>query len=82
MSKLVPGVNTISVITKEKDNTALSTTESNTQESSGIISAGTSSESKPYYKSTSINFNYIVSLSSGVGVLPDTASSEPAISAE
>lgn len=82
VSKLVPGVNTISVITKEKDNTALSTTESNTQESSGIISAGTSSESKPYYKSTSINFNYIVSLSSGVGVLPDTASSEPAISAE
>ena len=82
VSKLVPGENTISVITKEKDNTALSTTESNTQESSGIISAGTSSESKPYYKSTSINFNYIVSLSSGVGVLPDTASSEPAISAE
>lgn len=82
VSKLVPGENTISVITKEKDNTALPTTESNTQESSGIISAGTSSESKPYYKSTSINFNYIVSLSSGVGVLPDTASSEPAISAE
>lgn len=82
VSKLVPGENTISVITKEKDNTALPTTESNTQESSGIISADTSSESKPYYKSTSINFNYIVSLSSGVGVLPDTASSEPAISAE
>ena len=82
VSKLVPGENTISVITKEKDNTALSTTESNTQESSGTTSAGTSSESKPYYKSTSINFNYIVSLSSGVGVLPDTASSEPAISAE
>ena len=82
VSKLVPGENTISVITKEKDDTALSTTESNTQESSGTTSAGTSSESKPYYKSTSINFNYIVSLSSGVGVLPDTASSEPAISAE
>lgn len=82
VSKLVPGENTISVITKEKDNTALSTTESNTQESNGITSADTSSESKPYYKSTSINFNYIVSLSSGVGVLPDTASSEPAISAE
>lgn len=82
VSKLVPGENTISVITKEKDNTALSTTESTTQESSGITSADTSSESKPYYKSTSINFNYIVSLSSGVGVLPDTASSEPAISAE
>ena len=82
VSKLVPGENTISVITKEKNNTALSTTESNTQESSGTTSAGTSSESKPYYKSTSINFNYIVSLSSGVGVLPDTASSEPAISAE
>lgn len=82
VSKLVPGENTISVITKEKDNTALSTTESTTQESSGTTSAGTSSESKPYYKSTSINFNYIVSLSSGVGVLPDTASSEPAISAE
>ena len=82
VSKLVPGENTISVITKEKDNTALPTTESNTQGSSGTTSAGTSSESKPYYKSTSINFNYIVSLSSGVGVLPDTASSEPAISAE
>lgn len=82
VSKLVPGENTISVITKEKDNTALSTTESTTQESSGTTSAGTSSESKPYYKSTSINFNYIVSLSSGVGVLPDTASSEPAISAK
>ena len=82
VSKLVPGENTISIITKEKDNTALSTTESTTQESSGTTSAGTSSESKPYYKSTSINFNYIVSLSSGVGVLPDTASSEPAISAE
>ena len=82
VSKLVPGENTISVITKEKNNTALSTTESTTQESSGTTSAGTSSESKPYYKSTSINFNYIVSLSSGVGVLPDTASSEPAISAE
>lgn len=82
VSKLVPGENTISVITKEKDNTALSTTESNTQESNGITSADTSSESKPYYKSTSINFNYIVSLSSGVGVLPDTASSEPAILAE
>lgn len=82
VSKLVPGENTISVITKEKDNTALPTTESTTQESSGTTSAGTSSESKPYYKSTSINFNYIVSLSSGVGVLPDTASSEPAISAE
>ncbi|MBR2317867.1 MAG: hypothetical protein IKA37_07805 [Spirochaetales bacterium] len=82
VSKLVPGENTISVITKEKDNTALSTTESTSQGSSGTTSAGTSSESKPYYKSTSINFNYIVSLSSGVGVLPDTASSEPAISAE
>ena len=79
VSKLVPGENTISVITKEKDNTALSTTESTSQ---GNISAGTSSDSKFYYKSTSINFNYIVSLSSGVGVLPDTASSEPAISAE
>ena len=82
VSKLVPGENTISVITKEKNNTALSTTESTSQGSSGTTSAGTSSESKPYYKSTSINFNYIVSLSSGVGVLPDTASSEPAISAE
>lgn len=82
VSKLVPGENTISVITKEKDNTALPTTESTSQGSSGTTSAGTSSESKPYYKSTSINFNYIVSLSSGVGVLPDTASSEPAISAE
>ena len=82
VSKLVPGENTISIITKEKNNTALSTTESTSQGSSGTTSAGTSSESKPYYKSTSINFNYIVSLSSGVGVLPDTASSEPAISAE
>ena len=82
VSKLVPGVNTISVITKEKNNTALSTTESTSQGSSGTTSAGTSSDSKFYYKSTSINFNYIVSLSSGVGVLPDTASSEPAISAE
>lgn len=82
VSKLVPGENTISVITKEKDNTALSTTESTSQGSSGTTSAGTSSESKPYYKSTSINFNYIASLSSGVGVLPGTASSEPAISAE
>ncbi|MBO5288933.1 MAG: hypothetical protein J6B11_06005 [Spirochaetales bacterium] len=82
VSKLVPGENTISVITKEKDNTALPTTESTSQGSSGTTSADTSSESKPYYKSTSINFNYIVSLSSGVGVLPDTASSEPAISAE
>lgn len=82
VSKLVPGVNTISVITEKeekKDNTALSSTESTSQ---GNISAGTSSDSKFYYKSTSINFNYIVSLSSGVGVLPDTASSEPAISAE
>ena len=82
VSKLVPGENTISVITKEKDNTALPTTESTSQGSSGTTSAGTSSDSKFYYKSTSINFNYIVSLSSGVGVLPDTASSEPAISAE
>ena len=85
VSKLVPGVNTISVITEKeekKDNTALSSTESTSQGSSGTTSAGTSSDSKFYYKSTSINFNYIVSLSSGVGVLPDTASSEPAISAE
>lgn len=85
VSKLVPGENTISVITEKeekKDNTALSSTESTSQGSSGTTSAGTSSESKPYYKSTSINFNYIVSLSSGVGVLPDTASSEPAISAK